>query len=142
MTKKVSNNLPENMSSSHRYRLPRKNILRGKDNFQRMFKEGIHFHAKTIDLKFLIFPDSSEEFRIGFVASKRLGNAVKRNHIKRIMREAFRLNQHILIEYCKSSNLGLHLVLIAKNTNSDFNNVEKDCVNLLKLVRKHIQNTL
>jgi len=78
---------------------------------------------------------------MGFVASKRLGNAVKRNHIKRLMREAYRLNQHILSEF-RNNALGLHCVLIAKNADSDFKTVEKDCIHLLKQVRKHIQNTL
>jgi ribonuclease P protein component len=141
MAIKVSNNLPSDDPSARKYSLSRKNILRGKKNFQRIFGKGIHLHAKTIDLRFLLFSDSNEGFRMGFVASKRLGNAVKRNHIKRLMREAYRLNQHILSEFCNNT-IGLHGVLIAKNTDSDFKTVENDCINLLKQVRKHIQNTL
>jgi ribonuclease P protein component len=51
--------------------------------------------------------------RIGIIVSRRLGGAVRRNRCKRLLREAFRLNRHLLIDgvdcifYPKSSqNLG------------------------------------
>ncbi|MEO0794273.1 MAG: ribonuclease P protein component [Verrucomicrobiota bacterium] len=38
--------------------------------------------------------------RLGVIASRRTGGAVQRNRAKRLLREAFRLNQHALPEHC------------------------------------------
>lgn len=142
MTKKVSNDLLSDNPSDRRYTLPRSSILRGKKNFQRIFRKGTHFRGKTIDFRLLVIPDASKGCQIGFVASKRIGNAVKRNRVKRLMREAYRLNQHILSDYNLNHEFSLHGVFIAKNADSDFKTVEKDCKVLLKRIRKHLQNTL
>lgn len=43
-----------------------------------------------------MLPNQSSSNRIGFAAGKKLGNAVVRNRVKRMMREAFRLNREKL----------------------------------------------
>jgi ribonuclease P protein component len=42
----------------------------------------------------ILMRDSEEPSRIGIIATKRLGNAVSRNQVRRRIREIFRLNQH------------------------------------------------
>lgn len=51
--------------------------------------------------------------RVGFVASKRLGNAVKRNRVKRLMREAFRL-------HAKNIKQGYDMVFIARQPSAGY----------------------
>jgi len=47
----------------------------------------------------LIRPNLNNRTRLGITVSKRNGNAVKRNRIKRIIREYFRLNKHNLNQF-------------------------------------------
>ena len=46
---------------------------------------------------------------MGFVASKKVGNAVKRNRAKRLMREVIRISQPTLPK-------NIHLILIARRS--------------------------
>jgi ribonuclease P protein component len=46
------------------------------------------------------------------VAKKKLKRAVDRNHFKRMVRESFRLNKHILTEHALKTNVKFMLVFI------------------------------
>ena len=60
-----------------------------KDNeFQKVFKEGKSFANR----QFIVYrykKEGQEQFRIGLSVSKKVGNAVTRNRIKRYIRQAF-----------------------------------------------------
>jgi len=65
--------------------------LRKKTDFETIAKEGIRRHTKN----FLIIARKNERgfSRMGAVASKKVGKAVERNRVKRLMREFFRRNK-------------------------------------------------
>ena len=65
-------------------------------NFQAVYKGGKSISNRLLVLYML--PNHSLARKIGFAAGKRLGNAVVRNRVKRMMREAFRLNREKLPE--------------------------------------------
>lgn len=65
--------------------------MRRKGDFETIAKEGIRRHTKN----FLIIARKNDRgfSRLGAVASKKVGKAVERNRVKRLMREFFRRNK-------------------------------------------------
>jgi ribonuclease P protein component len=84
------------MSSITRY--PKKEKLKSKVLFEALFAEGksvSHFPLKLIYLN-TNFNDGSK-IKVGVVApKKKFKNAVDRNRIKRLLREAYRLNKALI----------------------------------------------
>lgn len=72
----------------------RQRRLTRKSQFDLMYKEGDRRTAGPLLMHTL--RNNLEYSRLGLSIPKRIGNAVKRNKIKRRCREAFRISQHEL----------------------------------------------
>ena len=70
--------------------LPAPERLRTNDQFQRVYKRGESFVEGLVVLYLLRLPDEPVR-HAGFSVSKKLGNAVVRNHVKRRLRESYHL---------------------------------------------------
>ena len=86
-------------------RFPKSSRLTRAAEFQRVKNEGESYHGKFIVLS--VLKTTEPETRVGLVTSRRVGNAVKRNKVRRRMREIVRLARPQL-------KTGLWLVLIAR----------------------------
>lgn len=87
------------------YKLSKQGILRSNKSFQSVYRSGRSYANKTMVL--YVLPNAGECRKTGFAAGKRLGNAVVRNRVKRLLREAYRLNQHRL-------KPGVDLILVGR----------------------------
>lgn len=114
------------------YRLPRRNILRGKDPFEALFKQGIRLAGTYADLRYISYPNPARERKVACIAGRRLGNAVTRNRGKRLLREAYRLHQHLLDPVTEQSDLSLHLAFILKTSHCTYPQLSGDMRNLLQ----------
>ena len=124
--------------SPRRFTLPKSHILRGRRNFQELFKSTKFINTPTISIRFATYPSSSEGFKVGFISPKKTGNAVRRNRFKRLLREAYRLNKHLLSEVMPEFKGSLHIVFIARNAKPEYHDVETDMVTLLSDLRSRI----
>jgi ribonuclease P protein component len=74
-----------------RYGLTKAERLKNKQEIKELFARGKRFYAHNLAIIYL----PSENRVVGFVASKRIGGAVKRNRVKRVLREAYQMNKGI-----------------------------------------------
>ena len=76
-----------------RFKFSRSSRLSRASEFSLVKASGKSWTGKYLVLAILM-RDTEEPTRIGIIATKRLGNAVSRNQVRRRIREIFRLNQH------------------------------------------------
>ncbi|MDL1967727.1 MAG: ribonuclease P protein component [Deltaproteobacteria bacterium] len=72
-------------------------ILKHSD-FLRISRCGIKLQNRHFVVLFC--PSGFKRTRLGVTVSKKVGNSVERNRIKRIFREYFRLNRHKITGFC------------------------------------------
>ncbi|UCG11132.1 MAG: ribonuclease P protein component [Deltaproteobacteria bacterium] len=68
--------------------------LRRQKDFQLAYRYGIRRHTEHFTI--ILRPNALQFARLGVTVSKKVGNAVKRNRVKRYLREFFRLHKHRL----------------------------------------------
>ncbi|MFC4221759.1 ribonuclease P protein component [Flagellimonas marina] len=104
---------PQGDSSTSPFTFPKKEKLKSKTLFESLFKEGMsvsHFPLKLIYLN-TSFEDDSK-IKVGVVApKKKFKSAVDRNRIKRLLREAYRLNKSLIFNNIEGNFAFLFLYL-------------------------------
>jgi ribonuclease P protein component len=96
-----------------RYGLSAKERIKSKKDFDKIFSSGsvIYSSSKIIKAVYIVEKaDKNEGVRIAVAVGKRLGIAVWRNRIKRLVKESYRLNKEILLEICSKKNILLKIV--------------------------------
>ncbi len=106
-----------------RYRFPRARRLLRPTEYRRVYATKQVF----IDRELILHgaANGGRPTRLGLAISRKLGGAVRRNRIKRLMRESFRLNQHRFPD-------GLDIVLVPRKGAQL--TLESISVSLLKLL--------
>ena len=119
-------------------RLPKSSILRGRRNFENLFSDSTVLKKGSLNLRFAINDQQTDSYRVGFISPKRTGNAVRRNRMKRLMREAFR-HQKKLIEEASDCTAGqLHLIFMSHRTDLPYKTVSEDMTHLLSEMRSRL----
>lgn len=86
--------------------MQRKLRLRNREDFSRIYRHGRSFANSQFVVYWRKYPQT-EQFRLGISASSKLGGAVVRNRMRRLLKEIVRHNAHKL-------NEGIDLILIVR----------------------------
>jgi len=100
--------------------LSKKERIKSKKEFQRVYSEGNTLFSPRNSIKaiYLIVDDKSNPgIQVAFAVHKKAGKAVWRNRMKRILREAYRLNKNLVLPRVVKSGRRLFLVFSPNSMN-------------------------
>ena len=98
-------------------KFPKKARISSRTEITRMYHEGTVW--KNTELTIISSPGKGSDGRMAVLVSRRLGDAVARNRYKRIVREVFRRNAHVMPP-------GIDMLIMPRGTRTFiFTNVEQ-----------------
>jgi len=89
---------------------PKLEIIKKRSTFLYVRDKGKFIKGKCFNINYLKDSSLKNIIYVGYIATKKIGNAVKRNKAKRLMRE---LGRKVILKYGKTNS---YYVLIAKNS--------------------------
>ncbi|MDD2196380.1 MAG: ribonuclease P protein component [Bacteroidales bacterium] len=121
---------------------PKQEKLCSKKSIETIFSTGInqfYYPYKVLYLPSAII-DEFPFAQVMFVVPKRkFKRAVDRNRIKRKMREAYRLNKHLLEEWCIKNNTHIKLVVMyVASSHENFNAHQKAIQCIFSTIEKDL----
>lgn len=94
-------------------KLDKKELLTSKKSIQSLFDNGRIIKAYPLFISFEVITSERPEIKVLFsVSKKRQKLAVRRNGIKRKLKESYRLNKLSLLEFTLEEGLSLNLMII------------------------------
>ncbi|MBR6013526.1 MAG: ribonuclease P protein component [Selenomonadaceae bacterium] len=121
------------MKGKKMFELSKEEIIGSKKDFSRVYSKGRSYVGR--DLIVYVLNDEKCNGKIGFAAGKKLGCAVVRNRVKRLMRETFRLCKKNVKRDCA-------LILVGRKnlTNAKLDTVIKSFKELCRRAKLEIKN--
>lgn len=108
--------ISENTEQGKSFSLKKDERLSSKKTIDKLFTEGdsiLQYPLKMVFLKTEL--QTRYPAQTGFTASKKnFKRAVARNRIKRLLREAYRINKHIVYDELEQEQLAIFIIFIGK----------------------------
>jgi ribonuclease P protein component len=103
------------MIQEKNFKLTRNERLSGRKRIEHLYANGKSFHLPSIRVMWIL--NTEEEIlslsQVMFSApKKKFKKAVTRNRLKRLMRESYRKNKHLLYDFLEEKNKNIHLSIV------------------------------
>jgi len=97
--------------------------------FRKVYSKG-RYYAETCLVLYVLKNDEDTTNKVGYSVSKKIGNSVKRNRVKRLMRENFR-------KISDKIKPGYLIVFTArpKSSEASYYDIEREMINAMKRAR-------
>ena len=110
--------------------------LKKTNDFRNVYHRGKSYANRYLVM--YVFPNQTDQNRLGISVSKKVGNSVIRHHLTRLIRESYRLHEDMF-------NSGLDIVVIARSTARDisYHEVESALLHLgglHKILKKKMES--
>jgi ribonuclease P protein component len=108
-----------------KFSLSRSERVRKKKEFDSVYKKGKTITSSDLLLKSIFTIEQSEVeagVQIAAAISKKAGKAVWRNRVKRLIKEAYRLNKNIILQVAQKKRLKLLIIFTLFKLNEQSNN--------------------
>jgi len=121
-----------------RFGFGKKEKLKSRKQIEELFLNGKNFAAFPLRITYQFIPSEESSLQVGVTAGKKyFKKAVDRNRIKRLVREAYRLQKNDLAEILKQKKLkGSLFFVYTDKTISSFSTVKEAMNKALKRLEK------
>lgn len=99
--------------------------LKKNYEFMKVYKKGKYYAGRLVVL--YVLPNNQNVDRLGITVSKKFGKSVKRNRIRRLIRESYRLYEEYVLD-------GFDCVFVARSAGvmPDFSDIRKEIKYLMR----------
>lgn len=127
--------------ASRKFGFGRKEKLKSRKQIEELFLNGKNFSVFPLRVTYQLLPSDEPTVQVGVTAGKKyFKKAVDRNRIKRLIREAYRLQKNDLIEVLKQKGKkGFLFFMYTDKTIASFSTVKETMNKALKRLEKIAQ---
>ena len=117
--------------------------IKSRKDIEGLYSDGKTLFSSTKKIKaiYIINENSNEPgVKISVAIGHKSGNAVWRNRVKRLLRESFRLNKHIIIKKAKDFSFFIRMIFLPysinmrKNKNIYLNDIMPDVIDIMSRI--------